>query len=112
VNPTFGSALNFVPPLLLAYLVTFPLFWIRFLVVGEGRAIELHRLPLILYGIAVLIQTIALVPRGGMVRSLCALPLMVMSHLLYGFGFWRGLFTELKPPDQDSDTPVTLENVT
>ena len=111
VNPTFGSALNFVPPLFLAYLVTFPLFWIRFLVMGEGRAIELHRLPLILYGIAVLIQTIALMPCGGIVRSLCAMPLMVMSHLLYGFGFWRGLFTKLKPPDQQSDPPATLETI-
>jgi hypothetical protein len=37
------------------------------------------------------------------------LPLLVLSHLLYGFGFWHGLFTEL--PRSDAAPPVTLETV-
>jgi hypothetical protein len=34
-----------------------------------------------------------------------------MSHLLYCFGFWRGWFTKLKPPRQQSATSVALETV-
>lgn len=111
VNPTFGSALNFVPPLFLVYLLTLPIVcaitfhpdseWLR----------KVYHLPLLLYALVVLLQTLVLMPRGGIIRSLCAMPLLVMSHVLYGFGFWRGLFTKLKPPDQRSDPPVTLEVV-
>jgi len=111
VHPTFGSVLNFVPPLFLVYLVTFPLFWARLVVVSADRVAELHRLPLIFYAIAVLTQTCALMPRSGIVRSFWAAPLMVWSHLMYGLGFWRGLFTKLKPAGERSDAPVTLERL-
>ncbi len=111
VNPTHGSALNFVPPLFLVYLLTVPVVWaLDFPDSWEWLRTAYH-LPLLLYTLAVLLQTLALIPRGGIVRSFCAMPLMVMSHVLYGFGFWRGLFTKLKPPGQQSDTPVTLEKV-
>jgi hypothetical protein len=46
------------------------------------------------------------------VRGLCALPLFVLTHLLYGIGFWCGLFTRLKPPGEKSPVPVKLETVT
>jgi len=110
-TPTFGSALNFVPPLFLVYLLTLPLVcgvpltgavtWLR----------AAYPLPLALYGIAVIIQVLALVPAGGVLRGLCALPLIVLTHLLYGVGFWRGLFTRLKPPGVRSEVPVKLEKV-
>ena len=55
-------------------------------------------MPLAFYGLVLLAQAAALAPRGGVLRSLCAIPLMALTHLLYGMGFWRGLFTKLKPP--------------
>lgn len=99
--PTFGSALNFVPPLFVVYLLLFvPLmFWL-------GQWV---RVPLVLYALGVVLQGLALMPRGGVVRSLCALPLIFLTHVLYGFGFWRGLFTRLKPPGERSNVPVNVE---
>jgi hypothetical protein len=101
--PTFGSALNFVPPGFLVYLVLLPmLIWF----VGAMALVLLA-----LYAVAVLLQVLALMPRGGVWRSLCALPLIVLTHVLYGFGFWRGLFTKLKPADERSNEPVKVERV-
>ena len=100
-TPTLGSALNFVPPGFLVYLVALPVL-IRFL----------GPLPLGLlaaYAVAVVVQVVALVPHGGLSRSVGALPLIVLTHLLYGFGFWRGLFTKLKPPRERAEVPVQLE---
>ncbi len=111
-TPTFGSALNFVPPLFLIYLIALVVVWA--LPLG-GWAAQLRTwlgLPLLLYGVTVLLQVIALIPSGGVVRSLSALPLIVLTHVLYGYGFWRGLFTKLKPPGERVNVPVTLETLT
>ena len=102
-TPTFGSALNFVPPGFLIYLVALPA-----LVVFGGR---LWLVPLALYALAVLLQVLALMSRGGGVRGLGALPLIVLTHVLYGFGFWHGLFTKLRSPDEPAKVPVKLERV-
>jgi succinoglycan biosynthesis protein ExoA len=110
-TPTFGSALNFVPPLFLVYLFTLPVVWAISCVPSAEWLRDLYHLPLWLYGVAVLGQTLALAPPGGFVRALAALPLIVLTHLLYGFGFWRGLFTKLKPPGERSNVPVKLETV-
>lgn len=101
--PTFGSALNFVPPVFFLYLLLYvPLmFWI-------GNWV---RAPLALYALVVLLQGLALMPRGGVVRSLCALPLVFLTHVLYGFGFWRGLVTKLKPPGERASVRVQLERM-
>jgi succinoglycan biosynthesis protein ExoA len=109
VHPTFGSALNFVPPLFLLYLLTLPLEWAITYVPSAAWQRDLYHLPLLFYAIAVLFQTLALMPRGGVVRSVFAAPLIVLSNLCYGIGFWRGLFTKLKPPGERSDVPVKLE---
>ena len=99
VLPTIGSAPNFVPPLFCVYLATFWLFgW-------------LGAVPLALYVLLVLLQTAALVPRGGLLRSLCAMPLLVFPHVFYGIGFWRGLFTKLNTAATRAATPVELERV-
>jgi glycosyltransferase involved in cell wall biosynthesis len=111
VHPTFGSALNFVPPLFLVYLLTLPMVSAITFVPSATWQGDLYHLPLLLYGVAVWLQVIVLIPRGGLRRSLCAAPLMVLSHLLYGIGFWRGLFTQLKPSGQRRDVPVELERI-
>jgi succinoglycan biosynthesis protein ExoA len=110
-TPTFGSALNFVPPLFLIYLLTW-FIAVNITFVPRARYFpELYSLPLAFYAVAVLLQVLALVPSGGIVRSFCALPLIALTHVLYGFGFWIGLFTALKPPGERPDVPVKLEQL-
>jgi cellulose synthase/poly-beta-1,6-N-acetylglucosamine synthase-like glycosyltransferase len=118
VHPTFGSALNFVPPMFLAYLILLTLFL-------TGTAAGALRLdpgwiyaglaPLGLYLPIVAAQVAAAVPRAGIAHSLGAWPLIVLTHVLYGFGFWRGLFTRLKdsagPVGGDPAIKVVLEHV-
>jgi len=109
VHPTFGSVLNFAPPLFCVYLLTLPAVWVMTLRPTAEWQRSAYHLPLLAYGLAVLGQTMLLISRGGFVRALKALPLLVLSHLLYGLGFGRGLFTKLKPPGERSDVPVKLE---
>jgi hypothetical protein len=52
-----------------------------------------------------------LIPSGGVIRSACTVPLVFLTHVLYGAGFVRGLFTSLKPPADRPKVPVVLENV-
>lgn len=102
VNPTPGSAMNFVPPLFCVYLVALP-----FVCLLSCFAL----VPLAFYALALLLQAATLAKDGGVLKSLCAIPLMALTHVLYGVGFWRGLFTKLKPQGQPSNVPVTLETV-
>ena len=102
LHPTFGSALNFVPPLFCIYLLgTVLTIWLGVMVL----------LPLALYALAVLLQGVVLMRTGLIVHSLGAIPLIVLTHVLYGFGFWRGLFTPLKEPKERPPANVVLETV-
>ena len=115
LHPTPGSALNFVPPLFVAYLAA---------LVAEPWLGPLLLVPLALYGAAVVGQAAVLrVParRGGaggvqvglgqrVFRRLAMIPLIVLTHVLYGAGFWRGLFTRLNASARESP-PVSLETV-
>ncbi len=103
VHPTPGSALNFVPPLFCVYLVAL-IFTLPLL----GKIVLV---PLAFYAFAVIAQTFALSPLGGWVNSLGALPFIVLTHLLYGLGFWRGLFTKLKTSGERPKISVTLETI-
>jgi hypothetical protein len=111
VFPTLGSAPNFVPPLFLVYLLVLPVIWsITF--TGRLRYVPaIYSSLLMLYALLVLVQMAALIPRGGLARSLCALPLLPFPHIFYGFGFWRGLFTKLNAAATRAATPVELETV-
>ena len=53
----------------------------------------------------------SLFQRRELVRSLLALPLVIASHIFYGLGFWRGLFTALKPAGQKPAFEVQLETL-
>ncbi len=100
-TPTLGSALNFVPPLFCVYLVALPVFLLCCQFVSL--------LPLAAYLLVLLLQVVALLPNGGIVRAACALPFIFLTHVFYGVGFWRGLFTRLRRPGERGDFPVTLE---
>jgi len=95
LHPTFGSALNFVPPLFCLYLLAL----LAFAGFAAGGPLASFRLwaaaPLALYGAAIIWQTFVSAFTAGPARSLLALPLLAASHVLYGLGIWRGLFTVL-----------------
>ena len=99
LHPTLRSAPNFVPPLFVIFLLAAPFLGIWGI------------WPLAVYGFAVLLQCAALVPRGGVLQSICAFPLIVMVHALYGVGFLWGLFTRLKKGGGGLKIDVRLENI-
>ena len=105
LHPTPGSALNFVPPLFCLYLVALP-FLLALTPIGKVCLV-----PLAFYALAVLVQAVLLAAGGRVFQSLAAIPLIVLTHVLYGLGFWRGLFTPLKPRGQEPPPPVVLETI-
>jgi hypothetical protein len=123
LHPTPGSALNFVPPLFLVYLVS---------LVAVPWVGTILLVPLGVYGLLVLTQAAVLKvsspksqvpgphstvqgPRVGIghqvFRRVAVIPLICLTHLLYGAGFWRGLFTKLGPGAQRPLPQVVLETV-
>jgi succinoglycan biosynthesis protein ExoA len=119
LHPTPGSALNFVPPLFLVYLVVWVLLLVWLPAVGKWLLA-----PLAFYVGAVAGQCFLLLlgpnvrrahPRPALfsrlTRSCAAFPLIILTHVLYGFGFWRGLFTSLKAPAPGAASPVALETL-
>jgi succinoglycan biosynthesis protein ExoA len=106
VHPTPGSALNFVPPLFCLYLLVLP-FLLALTSIGKVSLV-----PLACYVLAVLAQAGVLAVGGRRLQSLAAIPLIVLTHILYGLGFWRGLFTALRRPGQRPPGQVLLETVT
>jgi succinoglycan biosynthesis protein ExoA len=105
VNATSGSLLNFVPPLFCLFLVLYPIL-VMLPVLG---IISLAALGI--YVVAVLAQLVTLVPRGGILRSLETIPFIVLTHILYGVGFWRGLFTKLNRGENKPSFKVVLETI-
>lgn len=93
LHPSFGSILNFIPPLFCVYLIALILLFI----LKPSIALFLS-LPLGLYLIAIFVQTILCIFQHGIVKSILAIPLQVLTHICYGYGFIRGLFTKPSPP--------------
>ena len=103
LHPTPGSALNFVPPLFCLYLVLAAAF------VGFVGPIVLA--PLGAYLLIVLLQTVASIGSKGLLHGVLAMPLVIASHIFYGLGFWRGLFTKLKAHGEKPATDVQLDSM-
>jgi succinoglycan biosynthesis protein ExoA len=104
LHPTPGSAPNFVPPLFCLYLLALPILTLT--PVGK-----ICLVPLAFYALAVLVQAVVLAAGGRVFQSLAAIPLIVLTHILYGLGFWRGLFTTLRKQGQKPPTQVVLETI-
>jgi hypothetical protein len=103
VHPTFGSILNFVPPMFCVYLASLPAaVWY----LGSVAC-----WPLMAYALLVLAEATALSVRRGPVVGLATAPLIFLSHVLYGIGLWRGLFGSLKHQRSSGPGPVTIERV-
>jgi hypothetical protein len=94
-----------VPPLFCVYLLVLPLL---LALTSLGKV---WLMPLACYVLAVLAQAVVLALGGQVLRSLAAMPLIVLTHILYGLGFWRGLVTTLRPPGQRPPGNVLLETV-
>jgi len=103
LHPTPGSALNFAPPLFCAYLVMAPV-----LVALLG---PITLTPLGVYLLVVLLQAVASCASKGFLRGVLSMPLVIASHIFYGLGFWRGLFTKLRAPGDRPATDVQLDSM-
>jgi hypothetical protein len=111
VNPTFGSALNFVPPAFCLYLLAC-LAFMCFRAGKENSWLNITvGLPLLIYTLGVVVQTLAWMPSSGIARSLAAAPLLAASPVVYGLGFWRGLFTRLNRGRIFPASEVVLQKV-
>lgn len=106
LHPTPGSVLNFVPPAFVVYLCL-----LAILVPTWPNLRLFLLLPLAFYGLALFVQVAVLAASAGPVRSVAALPLIAVTHVLYGLGFWHGLFTSLNTSATRDPVPVELEIV-
>ncbi len=104
LHPTTGSALNFVPPLFLAYLAA-----LGGIAAAKPALAGLVAMPLIPYGLALLGQTVMSAAKFGLGRGVAALPFVGLPHPLYGAGFWKGLFTRPAPATSATIGGVELE---
>ena len=91
LHPTPGSALNFAPPLFCLYLLALPVVprWCLW--------------PLAVYALIVL--------AAARFRLFTVAPMILLTHLCYGVGFWRGLFTPLRKGTSKTPVPVALEHI-
>jgi cellulose synthase/poly-beta-1,6-N-acetylglucosamine synthase-like glycosyltransferase len=99
-HPTLGSALNFAPPLFVVYVAL--LSW------WGG----MWSVPLAIYLLGVVLQTVVSARSQSGLEAVAAAPLVILTHLLYGLGFLRGLLTRLKsrnPGGSGSGAEVEVE---
>jgi len=97
LHPTTRSAPNFVPPLFCLFLALLPFLprvccWV-----------------LAVYGAAVLVQALAVLPLKKLHWFPAIAGLIFVSHIFYGLGFWRGCLTKPKPPSASMSAEVQLE---
>jgi hypothetical protein len=101
LHPTLGSALNFVPPFFCVYLILSAVLilptWLDWVWVS--------------YSVALLAQTIWSIKTHGVLKSLLAFYLIIATHIFYGLGFWRGLFTKLNAAQAKPPVEVSLERI-
>ncbi|HMJ90012.1 MAG TPA: glycosyltransferase family 2 protein [Candidatus Acidoferrum sp.] len=107
LHPTPGSALNFVPPLFVVYFVAIHLL----ILVRPGPLTQIAFVPMAFYWLALLIEVLKGIPHHGFVKSLCSYPLLFLTHVFYGVGFWRGLFTSINK-SKPAMTEVLIERHT
>jgi cellulose synthase/poly-beta-1,6-N-acetylglucosamine synthase-like glycosyltransferase len=125
LHPTFGSAMNFVPPLFVLFLLLAPLWaWLGWFSIACNKSVvtmpqvtvtatDCHFgiawYPLGAYVLALVFQTIANCGKG-IVPGCAALPLLFATHVFYGLGFWSGLFSRVEKT-KPATTEVTLERI-
>ncbi len=109
LHPTLDSLPNFIPPLFCLYLLVLPYLLAFF--VSKQAVVLVSLLPLALYLLVVLGQTICVAARSNPGLAILAMPLMVLTNILYGLGFWRGLFIKIPPPPAAAEKDIRFETV-
>lgn len=109
LHPTLDSLPNFIPPVFCLYLLALPFLIAAFF--SAKTAVLLSLLLLVLYLLAVLGQTICVAARSNPGLAVLALPLIILTNLLYGLGFWRGLVIKIPPPPAAAEKDIRFETV-
>jgi len=109
LHPTAGSFINFVPP-------AFCLYLLLVLILVPARVLPplwslLALIPLALYLVAVLGQTLAVMSRTSFMSGLRAFPLLALTNILYGAGVIRGFFSRIAHVKPGGATDIRLETV-
>ena len=99
LHPTLGSAPNFVPPLFCLFLVALPFLPAMCRWLG------------VLYLAAVLFQALAVVPWRKWFWLPQIMGLILVSHIIYGLGFWRGCLKKPKPPAPAVSASVEIQKI-
>jgi succinoglycan biosynthesis protein ExoA len=99
LHPTIRSAPNFVPPLFCVYLVA--VWWLP----------SFCWWVLAAYGVAVVLQTLAVLPLKKLYWFPAVAVLIFATHFFYGLGFWKGCLTKPKPPTAMLTAEVKIEKV-
>lgn len=102
LHPTAGSAPNFVPPAFCLYLAATPFLFLY----ARGLL-----LLWAFYWALVFLQAGSLVSVFKFGQFLRVAGLIFLSHILYGLGFWKGLFTKPKPPTPSISSEIKLETM-
>ncbi len=106
LHPTAGSALNLIPSLLCVYLI-----FVIVLMILKPSFTLIFSIPLLFYLLLVLVQTVYLIPSFGLKKSICAMPLIILTNLCYGIGFIKGLFTKPSPPINEIIEGIKIEKI-
>lgn len=97
-HPTFNSVLNFIPPFFCLYLAAIPFLPLMLAWPLAGYA-------------SLIVASTFLSPREPRANHFAIALGLVLTHVAYGFGFWKGLFTRLKPPGQRPNVAVAIERL-
>ncbi len=100
---------NFIPPLFCLYLLTLPFLIAAFF--SMKTVVLLFLLPLILYLVILFGQTLNVAAQSNLGLAVLAMPLIVLTNILYGLGFWRGLFIRIAPPPPAAEKDIRFETV-
>ena len=109
LHPTAGSFINFVPPAFCLYLLAVLIFVPMRVLPNVWSLLAL--VPLALYLVAVLVQSVAVMARTSFMRGLRALPLLALTNILYGAGVIRGFFSKIAHVKPGGATDIRLETV-
>jgi succinoglycan biosynthesis protein ExoA len=107
--PSLDAVINFIPPLFCLYLLALPFLIAAFF--SMKTALLLSLLPLILYLLVLFGQAINIAARSNLGMAVLAMPLMFLSNILYGLGFWRGLVIKIPPPPAAAEKDIRFETV-
>ncbi len=91
-HPGFGSLLNLIPALFCFHIIVTLMLFGGGLVEPTSFSGKILLVPLLLYGLAIMFQTVWNFRLFGFLKSLLSAPMMFLCHLLYGAGIWSGLF--------------------